>query len=573
MLSSNRFNILRFLYLKYISNLKYTIDVCPGPFDFDNRTPIEITNYFINSIEPLCHRTSSILSEPYHTSMISRTIHKDNYVGPSWTDYLDYINSSYDCGPLYNNITDTYVLNVKSDIIHQTSNNGYPTQLPEYSINYTDSCMVGMCETSNGTDFCNPIGSKTLDNNGCICPFGGINNPLGDPNINNPGCYVQPRFNWIIGACQGSSCNGNYNVKSLQKYKNIGSQLIINYIASYNFDTFDNKWKMDIESSFNVDGLFEPFHTMKARNKDAWLNVQVGGSVQWGWGFHPTGVSGLGPLATKKSTPGLIGKSGGMMFILSTESSYNFAFYMLNQATLDRGPGSPACQYQGKIYNNCWSSGNAGEIDFLESPFSAPNGTIDNYSRMYLNNINQFGRSFPSIKGHMNGGWGEDWETSAMMTGTNPFANPKPLIYVAIVDKIGIWVYRIPIDNNNKTVWNGISRKIADNIVDRIPYVPPNDYQPCDNDKDDYCLMFIPNCEASNAQDAHKKDCAYTDNQGFCGNWFQLLHNTYQWQTDGKRWNTVVTDNYITDNNEKLSWNKKMKPYKCKEAYSKKCME
>jgi hypothetical protein len=531
---------------KYDNNIN--IDVCPGPFDFDDSTPMEIKQYFINNTTPLCHRTSYILPEPYHTNMVQRSIHKNNYPGPLWSDYRNNINKSYDCGPLYNSPLNEYVSGFNND------NN-----------NKINSCTMIKC--TDDTPFCNPLGFGAWNNEQCFCPFGGTKDMSG------PGCYVQPRFNWIIGACQGSNCNGAYDIKSLQKYKNMGSQLLINYIASYNYDTFDKKWKLDTESSFNIDGKLLPYDAMKGLNKNnSWLNVQVGGSVQWGWGFHPIGVSGLGPLADTKSTPGLIGKGGGIMYVLSTELSYNFAFYMLNQATLDRGPGSPACDYNNNLYNNCWASGNAGEIDFLEPAFAAENATIDDYSRFYLNNINQYGRSFPSTKGSLNGGWGSDWETSAMMTGTNPFTRPKPLIYVAIVDKIGVWVYRIPIDNNNRTVWNGINRKNIDTILDRIPVTPPIDFQPCGNDKNDYCLMFIPNCEGVNAKDAKSKDCAYTDGQGFCNNWFQLLENTYQWQYTGEnKWNTVPSNNYVSDFGVKLSWDVNMKPYKCKIAYDNKC--
>eukprot|EP01065_Artemidia_motanka_P022593 TRINITY_DN2679_c0_g1_i1.p1 TRINITY_DN2679_c0_g1~~TRINITY_DN2679_c0_g1_i1.p1 ORF type:complete len:472 (+),score=95.20 TRINITY_DN2679_c0_g1_i1:971-2386(+) len=40
------------------------------------------------------------------------------------------------------------------------------------------------------------------------------------------------------------------------------------------------------------------------------------------------------------------------------------AWFMLNKAILDRGPGAPSCNSP----YNCWAKGSAGEIDFLESP-------------------------------------------------------------------------------------------------------------------------------------------------------------------------------------------------------------
>lgn len=85
---------------------------------------------------------------------------------------------------------------------------------------------------------------------------------------------------------------------------------------------------------------------------DAWLSPQPGGSADWTWGYYPAGVEGVGP--------------PGIMFVLSTKKSWNFAWYMLNQLTLDRGPAILYPSDECKVTNNnCWSAGNAGEIDFL----------------------------------------------------------------------------------------------------------------------------------------------------------------------------------------------------------------
>ena len=556
------------------------VDVCPGPFIFPEGIREEIKEYFINTSAVLCARTSIGLPGEYNSIMMSRSIHGTAFVGPQWNDYRE-IFPKWDCGKLYNDATKENVCGRGNEYLVSPYPNG-----PQLSSGNTPpGCQVTGCDpaASDNTWYCNPVGYGAKQNGGCFCPFGGINNALGNPEIDNPGCYVEPRFNWIIGACQGSSCNGIYNdvydstgkilvnTSNLRPYKNVGTRLVLNYVAAYNYNVKTGEWVMDSESSFNVDAKKKPYDVMKPygglNKSDAWLVPQVGGSVQWGWGFHPIGVKGVGPLSYLDGSPDMSGRSGGMMFVLSTEESYNFAWYMLNQVNLDRGAGSPPCEYKGKKYPNCWNAGNSGEIDFLESPFGANKAFIDNYSRLYLNNINQFGRCFPSMLGALSGGWGGNWERSTMMTGTNPMEDPKPFVYVAVVDKIGVFVYRIPGDEIGG-IWEGLERKTAEMYVDGKPKLSPKDFQPCGLGKEDYCMMFIPNCEANTAEEAKKMSCDYTDNQGFCENWFQLLANTGQWQWNGEIWTENVTDPYVSNGGIKLSWEKAMAPYQLNHPYN-----
>lgn len=550
------------------------IDVCPGPFEVPLGTDESIKKYFADN--PMCHRTSIGLQEPYNSEMVKKSLHSDGYSGPNWNDYRE-VYKNWDCGALYNDAARKYVCGGGSSKSFRDS--PYPNGPQKSNGNTPPGCQLTGCDppASDNLWYCNPVGYGAASEGGCFCPFGGVDNPRGNPAIKNPGCYVEPKFNWIIGACQGSSCNGVYedvydgdgkllvNTTGVREYKNIGSQLLINYVAAFNYDKESAEWVMAADSSFNVNGEKPAYDAMKAyggmNKSDAWLVPQVGGSVQWGWGFHPIGAEGLGPLA-------LGGQSGGMMFVLSTESSFNFAWYMLNQVNLDRGAGGPACDYGGKTYPNCWNSGNSGEIDFLESPFAANKGFVNNYTRMYLNNINQFGRCFPSMAGALSGGWGGNWERSTMMTGTNPMGKAKPYIYVAVVDKVGVWVYRMPGDEN---IWQGISRKTIMTRLQNVPDKPPKDFQPCGDDKNDYCMMFIPNCEATNAKEANLMSCAYTDNQGFCENWFQLLENTGQWKWNGTDWNILLMDPYVSNGGIKLSWEKAMAPYQCHNAYDDTC--
>lgn len=82
----------------------------------------------------------------------------------------------------------------------------------------------------------------------------------------------------------------------------MGTQLIINYVAAYNFDDADNTWKIAKDSSFNTDGSRPAYDTLKAyggmSKEEAWLSPMPSGSVQWGTGFFPVGAEGLGPLAS-----------------------------------------------------------------------------------------------------------------------------------------------------------------------------------------------------------------------------------------------------------------------------------
>ena len=130
-----------------------------------------------------------------------------------------------------------------------------------------------------------------------------------------------------------------------------------------------------------ADGRFPP-HNLTAPNgsigDDAWLAPQPGGSVFWSAGYYPAGVRGVGP--------------PGAMFVLSTEVFWGATWYMLNQLTLDRGPASSRPSDDCEITNdNCWASGNAGEMDFLETGWNL--ATVDDgYRRSYSTQFNQIGK-------------------------------------------------------------------------------------------------------------------------------------------------------------------------------------
>jgi len=233
-----------------------------------------------------------------------------------------------------------------------------------------------------------------------------------------------------------------------------------------------------------------------------------------------------------------------------------------------------------------------------------------------LNNINQFGRCFPSQVAsdwgtNANGGWGANWETSSYMLGSDPAVDKdEPIVYVAVVDSVGVWVYRIPsIDLESELVWKGLGRKTATETLTDAPRLHPEKFQPCENGSElGYCAIFIPNCQgkdwggpASTDQPGGAKNmgCGVNGQQGFCSNWFQSFTDTKQWQydSDNKSWTKGVNDPvYLAtdaprcpDGTElcpsgrpstnpgceeiskkwcqKQPWNRKMAPYLCSAPY------
>lgn len=151
---------------------------------------------------------------------------------------------------------------------------------------------------------------------------------------------------------------------------NAGSDLVVNYVASYQWNKANRKWEIVKDSSFNTDGSRPTIDSAKPNgglhNSQAWMQPQPGGAADWTWGYYPAGVRGVGPPR--------------MMFVLSVERVWNTAWYMLNQVTIDKGPviayPNGGCRYGN---NNCWAAGNAGEIDFHESVWTVNAGATDDY--------------------------------------------------------------------------------------------------------------------------------------------------------------------------------------------------
>lgn len=401
------------------------------------------------------------------------------------------------------------------------------------------------------------------------CTVGGGSNPLCNFNPSTPqfgcccpsdGCWVPPTFNWIIGACKGSGCGNYYNTPVVQGQKNTGSELVVNYVAAYQWNTSSKKWTLVTDSSFNTDGSRPAFDCAKPNGglsqSQAWMQPQPGGSAAWTWGYYPAGVRGVGP--------------PGMLFVLSVEKVWNIAWYMLNQVTLDKGPdkGYPSerCKYGN---DNCWSSGNAGEIDFLESMWTVNAGVVDDYRRLYATQWNQVGRSFVGDMGstcNADGGWfNEQVGSTSYFLGTKP-GQTNPYVFAAVVDQIGTFIYRIPASQVD-TLWPGLSRKTAACTLNARPTQRPyNSRPPCD-DSTPYCALFLPNCQ-SNAwggssaghQGGANQGCKVNAQQGWCQNWWQRFNNTGQWlwPVNGRRsviqWQAPAAAVEMPWNYEMESW-------------------
>lgn len=234
-----------------------------------------------------------------------------------------------------------------------------------------------------------------------------------------PGCLPMRGFNWILSTCVGTTCGdwgqaetfgawqagtlplcseaGNLSpgcvsdedpnvvcktsdigvifgcqnqtiVEKTIEARDAGSAVEVNYVAAYSF--MNGTWIKDTESSFNSYGLHEPqdLSDVTLDPSKRWMpGPMPGGAVFWNNGYYPGGVAGVG--ASDKGAT-------GMMYVLSTNKLKNMAFYIMNQATLDRGP---AISYGGA---NTWACANSGEFDILESSWSMlgtdEDGSYDN---------------------------------------------------------------------------------------------------------------------------------------------------------------------------------------------------
>ena len=401
------------------------------------------------------------------------------------------------------------------------------------------TCGFGACVESAGGDTGNPLCNGQLNaSSPCCCP--------------KRGCSTTPHYNTVIGICRGTgcacgdstapscapqgnseSCGGKFNgttcngpivrccfganVEELVPFYDAGTQAVLNYWAAYEFDRTTNEWVIQEESSFNTNASRPPFNlTALEHQEGAWLAPQPGGSMFWSAGYYPAGVQG-------------VGGTNGAMWVLSTEQFWGGTFYMLNQLTLDRGPagGYQPASACGPTNDNCWASGNAGEMDFLETGWNLRNISDDpHFERSFSTQFNQIGRCF---NGGVNGGGftSKNYvQTSPPGPGFFPAAGAiQPFIYVIVVDSVGNYVYRLPADEAS-TIWPGIARKTTEARLPAAPLRTPEKVNPCDGTG--FCVVFTSNCQALNVSDARAQGCGFNGDQGFCGNTFAGFANTEQ---------------------------------------------
>ena len=242
----------------------------------------------------------------------------------------------------------------------------------------------------------------------------------------------------------------------------------------------ERKWAMVPYSSFNTDA--------SERSVDLVLGglEQPGGAALWTRGAYTPGVAGLGP--------------PGMLFVISCQVCSQFAWFMVNQATIDRGPdaGKGQCAMTG---DNCWGTASAGEIDFLETGFwdpnsyntSFPDGTPNpnlNNSRHYVTGYNGAGRCMPVNKGVKGDRKGIDDppKDAGGICSTNFFVDDgKPHVYAAVVDRRGATVYRDP-------DWAGLEPTTAAPVLQVAQPKKPKIITPPCNAGTGSCAINTPAC-------------------------------------------------------------------------------
>lgn len=223
--------------------------------------------------------------------------------------------------------------------------------------------------------------------------------------------------------------------------------------------------------------------------------------------------------------------STAMMFVLSADKAFNFAWYVMNQATLDRGPVNPYPAEQCPDGNsNCWASDNSGEWDLLESGWTGADfaGNQD-YDLLYATTNNQgaVGRClFPwsGVQGQGTGGFGSCKVTRGSKPGTT-----QPLVFVGVIDKLGTYVYSMPAADAEKH-WPGLSRTQAATSLAAAPVTEPQGSPCLDNTK--LCAVFLPSVPTSDPKVlAEHFGTGLGYDHGFCGNFHndQLVDTKQHW--------------------------------------------
>jgi hypothetical protein len=250
-------------------------------------------------------------------------------------------------------------------------------------------------------------------------------------------------------------------------------------------------WTMDTASSVNTNGALPVLDLGALERK--------GGASMWDRGAYMPQVRGLGP--------------PGMMFAISCQQCSSFAWFILNQGILDRGPDKPTCANPGGGTDNCWTSASAGELDLLETGFwdpafyntSRPDGAPNpnrNNSRHYLTSSQGSGRCLPVNNGVVNP---QDKLKAAHGAGgacSNSYFvdDGQPHLYAAVVDRRGVTVYRDP-------EWAGLTPTTAQAVLGAsAPARPHKLGAPCEVG-DGSCAANTPACLTRHPPPEGQPDC------------------------------------------------------------------
>lgn len=405
-----------------------------------------------------------------------------------------------------------------------------------------------MCYRDPGGAYCKDLAKAGGECKPDAIPSPGFCDPYGKnfPNVccvANAGSRPPARFNWVLSTCRGKGatnqgCPPDFHSpsESVKNAKDAGTELIVNYVAAYQYDPGTKSWRLQPDSSFNTNGSMPACDVTKqncgAASPDGnWLPGPLpGGAAFWRWGFYPAGSRGVGP-GVKRELGMASNDTTAMAFVLSADQAFNFAFYIMNQATLDRGPANAYPKEECPMGNaNCWATDNSGEWDLLESGWTGVDyaGNQD-YDLLYatLNNQGAVGRClFPSagVKGEGTGGFG-----SCKVTRGTKSGQVSPRLFVGIIDKVGTYVYSMPAGKDD-THWQGLTRTTAASVLPHRPRADPAS-SPC-LDPSKLCSVFLPSVPTSDRDEVKNHfGTGLGYDHGFCGNFQndQLADTQQQW--------------------------------------------
>ena len=351
---------------------------------------------------------------------------------------------------------------------------------------------------------------------------------------------VAPRWNWIIGTCLGKNCLAG-NRPQDNSAKDIGTRTVVNYVGSYQYDSDSKVWHVHSPSSFNMDGA-EGSQDLMAVEGPSWMPGPLpGGAANWGAGYYPAGREGVGPPA--------------FAFIFSVERVFNIAWYMLNQATLDRGPAYTALDLPQDQWKEClnvdpskvnaadlraasntWFSARSGEYDILESPMLGGNPQSpfqnDEYMLLYSNSSVNAGSNgmFMQWSGGDDGRQGGNWYNPKFFRADYPNGTASPRVFFCIMDKNGVTAFQIPTYEGAPVYWPGISRTSA---CATLPGTFDQTFTPCTGACDDpekFCAVFMPACNTDDPTALAAYHCLAANgtarDSGFCGSFHNSLADT-----------------------------------------------